>query len=245
MIIESAQNETFKRLLSLLSAKGLKEEGLFLLSGEKLIHEFLKNPNLKVTYEIPAPGHSPLLEMAKQVELTPALFAQIDILGTHFNILVLEQPPIPALTAEDLKNYAPQGIELVVPIGDPGNLGALIRSCEAFRIPRVFLTREAAHPFLPKTVKASAGSVLRLPLAKGPQLSEFPSHCIALDPSGTSIDEFIWPKADLLIVGEEGPGFGDNHFATRIRIPTSGVESLNVVVAASIALSRIPYKDTQ
>jgi len=242
MIIESAQNETFKRLLSLTSSKGLKDEGLFLLSGEKLVREFLKQPNLKIAYEILAPDQVGILTEARTVQFSAALFAQLDVMGTHFTILVLEQPVVPALTAADMESYAPKGIELVAPIGDPGNLGALIRSCEAFGVPRVILSREAAHPFLPKSVKASAGSVLRVSLARGPALAEFPRECIALDMQGVSIDEFVWPSAALLLVGEEGPGFSAAEFSTRICIPTTGVESLNVVVAASIALSRVPRR---
>lgn len=238
-MLSSAQNETFRKLLSLTSAKGLKEEGLFLLSGEKLIREFLRKPHLEIVHEVLSPKLAPLTA-APQVELAAPLFDEIDVLGTHFNILVLKQPEIPLLTAEDMKTYQPHGIEFVAPAGDPGNLGALIRSCEAFGIPRVILTREAAHPFLPKSVKASAGSVLRMKLARGPALAEFPSSCIALDASGTSIDDFKWPARGLLVVGEEGVGFGSAQFPTRIRIPTQGVESLNVVVAASIALSRVP-----
>ncbi len=241
-MIESTQNDTFKKLFSLTSSKGLKEEGLFLLSGEKLIREFLKNPNLKIAYEIPAPRHSPLVKETSILEFSTSLFDQIDVLGTHFNILVLEQPPVPALTAADMASYKPKGIEVVAPIGDPGNLGALIRSCEAFSVPRVILSREAAHPFLPKSVKASAGSVLRVPLARGPSLAEFPPACIALDMKGTPVDDFEWPHNGLLLLGEEGPGLNAAQFPVRICIPTSGVESLNVVVAASIALSRIPKR---
>lgn len=241
-MIESAQNETFKKLHSLTSSKGLKEEGLFLLSGEKLIREFLEKPTLKIVYEIAAPKQKPLAPEAKLVEFSAPLFAQIDVLGTHFSILVLEQPPVQTLSTADLASYAPKGIEVVAPIGDPGNLGALIRSCEAFSVPRVILTKEAAHPFLPKSVKASAGSVLRVPLARGPALTEFPRTCIALDPHGISIDDFSWPLRGLLLLGEEGPGLDSSAFQKRIRIPTTGVESLNVVVAASIALSRIPKR---
>jgi TrmH family RNA methyltransferase len=241
-MLESARNETFRGLLSLTSSKGLKEEGLFLLSGKKLIREFLDSPNLKIVYEITGPSLPPLTKGTQIVELSAPLFAEIDVLGTHFNILVLEQPALPVLTAEELASYTPQAIEVVAPIGDPGNLGALIRSCEAFAIPRIILSREAAHPYLPKAVKASAGSVLRAPLARGPALAEFPASCIALDPHGVSIDDFAWPQRGLLLLGEEGPGLGSARFPTRIRIPTTGVESLNVVVAASIALSRIPKR---
>lgn len=239
-MIESPHNETFKKLLSLTSSKGLKEEGRFLLSGEKLIAEFLKNQNLEIVHEIKTARHPLLTEEAKAIDLAPPLFDQIDVLGTHFNILVVEQPKLPTLTAPDLSAYRPQGIEIVAPIGDPGNLGALIRSCEAFSIRRVILSREAAHPFLPKSVKASAGSVLRVPMARGPSLTEFPPDSIALDMTGISVDDFSWPSRGLLILGEEGPGLDATKFHTRVRIPTTGVESLNVVVAASIALSRLP-----
>lgn len=238
--IESAQNDTYKKILSLTTSKGLKKVGLFLLSGEKLIREFLKKPYLNLVHEIVGPHQPPLQKNdAKQIQLSSELFAELDVLGTHFNILVLEQPEIKTLDVEGIAGYAPNGIEVVMPIGDPGNLGALIRSCEAFAVSSVILTQEAAHPFLPKSVKASAGSVLRVPLSRGPTLKDFPAQCIALDVDGTVIDDFVWPKSGLLVVGEEGPGLSDgkSRFTKHIRIPTQGVESLNVVVAASIALA--------
>jgi tRNA G18 (ribose-2'-O)-methylase SpoU len=235
--IESQQNDTYKKLLSLTTSKGLKKDGLFLLSGEKLIREFLKKPNLKIVYELIGPHQQRLQkDVALQLHLSAELFAELDVLGTRFNILVLEQPKIKTLA--DLPNYNPQGIEVVIPIGDPGNLGALIRSCEAFAVQHVILTQEAAHPFLPKAVKASAGSVLRVALSRGPALADFPANCIALDMDGINIDDFTWPKSGLLVVGEEGPGIGGkSRFSKHVRIPTQGVESLNVVVAASIALA--------
>jgi TrmH family RNA methyltransferase len=242
--IESTQNDTFKKLQSLTSAKGLKKEGLFLLSGEKLIREFLAKPNLKIVYEVMTPALTPLIGAAqtgtKWIQLSSELFAEIDVLGTRYNILVLEQPEIAVL--DDVNFHVPQGIEVVMPIGDPGNLGALLRSCEAFGVKRVILSQEAAHPFLPKAVKASAGSALRLNIARGPILKEFPTTCIALDKDGTLIDDFTWPKNGLLLVGEEGLGLGSNRFKQRVSISTQTVESLNVVVAASIALSRIGAK---
>ena len=114
---------------------------------------------------------APLAKKAKTAQLPADLFAQLDVLGTHFNILTIEQPEI--ATINDIDAHKPRGMEVVLPIGDPGNLGALIRSCEAFSISRVILTKEAAHPFLPKTVKASVAAYLRTPLARGPALAQF------------------------------------------------------------------------
>jgi TrmH family RNA methyltransferase len=239
--IESPQNDTFRKYLSLTTAKGLKQEGFFLLSGERLVREFLAAPGLTIIHELPAPGRQPLTQ-APIIEFSRELFDQIDVLGTHANILVLEQPVLEVLDAGQMKDYAPQGIELAAPIGDPGNLGALLRSCDAFGVTRVILTQEAAHPFLPKAVKASAGSVLRLKICRGPPLADFPAGCIALDAGGVSIYDFTWPKAGLLVVGEEGAGLGEAAFTRRVGIPTEGVESLNAVVAASITLAHIKRK---
>lgn len=237
--IASVQNEQFKKLLSLTTAKGLKKEGMFLLSGEQLILEFIKKPHLKIHCELVTNKLKPLAQKAdvKTLELAPALFDQIDVVGTGFNILVLEQPHVRVFDDRDIQSFKPSGMGLVVPVGDPGNLGALIRSAEAFGAACVFLTKEAAHPFLPKSVKASAGSVLRMTLQRGPALQAFPAHCIALAAHGTPIDDFVWPKNGLLVVGEEGKGLGKARFKHTLSIPTDGVESLNAVVAASVALA--------
>lgn len=239
-MIESTQNDSFKEILSLTSSKGLKETGNFLLCGEKLIREFLQKPHLEIVAEVTSPAQTALVPAARQITLSPALFAQADVLGTHFNLLVLRQPELPVLSAADLASYQPAGVELVAPIGDPGNLGALIRCAEAFGVPKVILAQQAAHPFLPKAVKASAGSVLRVPMARGPALQDFPDDCIALDLDGVAINDFQWPPRGLLLIGEEGPGVNSRRFKTKVTIPTVGVESLNVVVAAGIALSRLP-----
>jgi RNA methyltransferase, TrmH family len=237
LTIDSRANLTFKKLHSLTTAKGLKKEGLFLLCGENLIREFLKSSQLKIHSEIVAPKLKPLLKSSASISLAPALFDEVDSVGTGFNILVIEQPLMEKVEARALGSYKPRGLELVVPLGDPANLGAMLRSAEAFGVSRVILTEEAAHPFLPKAVKASAGSVLRLPILRGPALCTFPDSCIALDMSGVAIDTFVWPKDAMLVVGEEGKGLGHAQFKRRISIPTKGVESLNAVVAASVALA--------
>ncbi|MCL2473530.1 MAG: RNA methyltransferase [Alphaproteobacteria bacterium] len=234
-MIESSQNPVFKKVSSLAASKGIRKEGLFLLSGEKLVREFLKSPNLEIVYEIKTPKHA-AISNSHVIDFSKELFDKIDVLGTHFNILVLKLPEIPSL--DEVSGYAPKGLEVLSPLGDPGNLGALIRSCEAFGVSRLLLTEEAANPFLPKSVKASAGSVLRLPIVNVPALSSFAenSGIFALDMAGKPIEQCDFPKNLLLVLGEEGPGIGHGGFANKISIPTANVESLNAVVAGSIAL---------
>lgn len=241
--ITSKSNEHFKRWSELDSARGLRKHGEFFLMGEKLIVEFLENPNLKIKAEIFPEGGSPItssfpeaaIQKISLFSLPKGLFNELDFLGTHFNLLVLELPEIKSF---ELTTPA-QGLEVVCPLGDPSNLGALIRSSLAFGAKKMILTEEAASPFLPKSVKASAGAVLKMPFLRAGSLSsvmETLQDVYALDMFGEDIEHFAWPNHLRMLIGEEGPGLQKLKIRHRLKIPTQGVESLNASVAAGIAL---------
>lgn len=241
--ITSKSNEHFRRWSDLSSARGIKKHNEFILMGEKLIEEFLANPNFKVKAEIihedlraltPSSaaaqfGRIPVFKLPK------ALFNELDVVGTHYNLLVLEPKALPALPAD----HKVQGLELVCPLGDPGNLGALARSALAFGVSKLILTEESVSPYHPKAIKASAGAMLKLPMFKIGKFAEFVSShegLWALDMKGENVANFKWPKNLQLVIGEEGPGFSGIKGLQRLSVPTHGVESLNATVAASIAL---------
>ena len=236
--IDSHSNPKFKLWLSLLSSKGIKKEGLFLLSGEKLVHEYMRLPSLELVTELVPRGHERLTQNRKNIfELSKDLFSEIDELGTHFNILILKTPEIPPWTPEPSLPPSSIGtIEVFCPLGDPNNVGALIRNAEAFGANTVILTQESANPYLPKAVKASAGSILRMSIKKGPALGQLPPGLIVLDSKGTSLQKYQWPKNSRLLVGEEGVGLSSYSGGVSVSIPTLGVESLNASVAVGIAL---------
>jgi TrmH family RNA methyltransferase len=165
--VESPNNEHFKRWKTLSTPKGIRKEGEFILMGNKLVAEFMRDPgDWVIRAELVTDQLDPYLEKAygdlrrdqprgpKTYSLAPGLFNEIDVLGTHANLLVLEAPQIPAM---DLSTK-PKGLELVCPLGAPTNLGAVIRSALAFGVSRVILTEEACNPFHPKAVKSSAGA---------------------------------------------------------------------------------------
>lgn len=232
--ISSTTNSLFKKFLSLTEAKGLKKEGLFLLSGKNLTQEFLRNPGLKIESEIWMEGQTPQCPAKLQVKLSKALFEEVDVLGTKSPIFVLQQPEI----QEWNFTKPPNGLHLLAPLGDPSNLGALLRSAEAFGVQNVILLKESAHPFLPKAIKASAGSLTRLKLWKGPGIRELKAAhpIVALDLKGSPLSGFSWPELAYLLIGEEGAGLPAISGLLRVKIPTENVESLNATVAASIAL---------
>lgn len=241
--ITSKDNPLFKKLRLLLSAKGIKEHKLFFLMGDKLIKEFTKtkNKNFKVHLVVCSDKYTAKFPF-NTITLSQDLFNELDVLGTHYPLFVLEADDFPTI---DLKQK-PEGVEVVLPIGDPRNLGALARSAVGFGINKIILTQEACHPFLPHSVKASAGAVLKAEFyTAGLKTNELPitGENFALELEGADIGSQKWPKDFRLWLGEEGPGLRleSAQFAKmqHVNIPTHGIESLNASVSAAISFWEI------
>ena len=138
-------------------------------------------------------------------------------------------------------------------VQDPGNIGTILRSAEAFGATGAVATRGSADPWSPKALRASAGSGLRVPVLRGMAIPVLlaqlrvagvkivaaSSHAAGLSAGGAGA------AADLrepvaIFIGNEGAGLPREieHAAdARISIPMSEtVESLNAAVAASVVL---------
>jgi RNA methyltransferase, TrmH family len=147
----------------------------------------------------------------------------------------------------------PSLVVVMAGVQDPGNVGTIVRSAEAFGATGVVATRGSADPWSPKGVRASAGSALRLPLLRGMSISvllaqlRISSIRIIATGSGASkaAESAGLTQTDLrepvaVFVGNEGAGLASEVEAAadaRISIPMSDmVESLNAGIAASILL---------
>jgi RNA methyltransferase, TrmH family len=134
-------------------------------------------------------------------------------------------------------------------VQDPGNAGAIARAAEAFGATGLIFVTGSVGPYHPKTLRASAGSIFRLPVLTGEppgetarRLADAGALLLAADPraSLTLAEVRIEPPAALLI-GSEGHGLRPElaRRASGFRIPTRGVESLNAAVAAGIVLYEV------
>jgi len=132
---------------------------------------------------------------------------------------------------------------------DPGNLGTLIRSAEAFGARAVLLTEGTVSAANQKAVRASAGSLFRIPVLNGldpakliDELRRRRFRLIATTPKGgENFDELDYRGSVALVVGNEGSGLSKDildQIDIKVTIPlAANVESLNVAVASSIILS--------
>lgn len=255
--ISSAQNDHFKYWKTLLKSKGLRESKHFLLSGKKLVQEVLNDKTLvnKVEFILVEKESVAVNEeivftpqiidphlknniSAKIIYLSSSLFKELDILGTKEPILVMEQPEMVSWDPA----FAPKGLEVLCPLGDPQNLGAVIRTSYAFGVSALVLLKEAAHPFLPKSIKASSGAVLKMPLKKGPSIRNIAAKgVVALDLEGIPLNSQKWPVNSMrLLLGEEGKGIPKDFGGERMTLPmVNPMESLNAAVAAGIVIYQL------
>jgi TrmH family RNA methyltransferase len=122
---------------------------------------------------------------------------------------------------------------------DPGNVGAILRTAEAFSVDTVLLTLGCADPYGPKALRAAMGAALRQKIAFVEPDSLPPLPLVALDADGDDIRSWK-PEPCIAVIGNEGEGIAPEFLrkcGKRLRIPMTGrVESLNAAVAAAVLM---------
>jgi len=172
-----------------------------------------------------------------------ALFDTIAATETPQGVIALVRPR--AWAPGDLFRGRPL-VVVVDGVQDPGNAGAITRAAEAFGATGIVFLRETVSPFNPKTLRASAGSLFRLPylwgLERDRARQEFRKRetqvVAASSEHGDAPDRVDWTVPTALVIGSEARGVSEpfQHNARTVRIPTQGVESLNASVAAAVLL---------
>lgn len=240
-MIESPDNDSFKLLRGLHTARGIRKSGQALVGGvryvQEILQEFPGSCAAWVTCGPPAPPPD-APEHLQWLQLSPKLFREIDSVGTGPPLLLVRVPQIPVWSDD---SWTP-GCTLFVPFQDPENVGAVLRSAAAFGVSRVVLLEEAAHPFHPRSLRAAGGSaVFRLEILQGPALADLRvsgAPLFALSAEGSDVGSFAFPSSFGLLPGLEGPGVPDDRRGPQaLRVPMQpGQESLNAATATAIVL---------
>lgn len=248
-VISSRSNARVKQLRAAFSDKRRLSEGLVGIEGEHLLDEAMRSGIVPKTLflssrrEIP-PAIAPATEI---VRLSDDVFASAVETRSPQGIAALVEPRVH--TIEDVIGSGPSLIIVAAGLQDPGNLGTLIRSAEAFGATGILTTPGTVSQWNQKALRASVGSVFRLPVASATHheittlsrrgLSFF-AAVGSRDSGVISAQDTDLRKACAIIIGNEGAGLSDVWISlatAKITIPCPGpVESLNAAVAGSLLL---------
>jgi TrmH family RNA methyltransferase len=251
-VISSAANPLLKEVRRALLRGALTSAGCCVAETFHLLEEALRS-----ACSVPAVLAAQSMEAAveKQVRRMPEirvvvlpdrLFHSLPSTESNQGVIALVRPP--AWTLDELFRERPL-VVVLDGMQDPGNAGAIIRAAEAFGATGVIFVKGSVSPFNPKTLRASTGSLFRVPFVFGLEAKQVRA---ALDDRHLDLYAAVPPgagktlspnEADLargcaLIVGSEARGVcPELRAAARdLSIPTAGVESLNAAVAAGILL---------
>jgi RNA methyltransferase, TrmH family len=227
MTITSSHNDRLKLIRRLQQRKHREREGLFLGEGEDLLaaaHEAGVEPVELLTAAGEALGGT---------EVEPDLLAGASTLGSGTRAIgIWSQRWADAIDPPAIYLHG---------IGDPGNVGAIVRSAAALTGGTVVIGPESADPYSPKAVRASMGAIFSQPIARA-GAAETPEPRVALVAHGGEALSGL-DRVGALCLGAERGGLPAEVLALcerRVTIPVRpGVESLNVAAAAAIALHRI------
>ena len=243
--VTSASNEKVKAFKSLQSAKGRAAQGLFVAEGRKLCAEAFRDACVDtLMVDIDRAGEfEDMISMAPQTLLVPAhVLSSVCEAKTPQGVAASVAHPAPMdLSAASGCILALDGVQ------DPGNVGTMLRTAEAAGFSGALLSPQCADAFSTKTVRATMGSIFRLPIWRGEMtqaleiLRTVGFSIVTTELEGTELrrGEEI-QKPFVLVIGSEGNGITAPVRAMadrRVRIPMRGrAESLNAAVAAGVLM---------
>lgn len=249
-IIKSKENPLAREIKSLIDEK--EKRGVFLLESKKLVEEALIS-DVDIKYILVTEkffkekaDFIKKLEGYEVIVINEKIERSLATVETPQGILAVACP------REKKKiSFKSDSIFLFLhKIKDPGNLGTVFRSAEAFGVERIFLSPDSCSPFNTKVVRASAGSCLRVNFSENvefervrKEIRERKGKIYSTSPKGGIPPwEVEWEGMICLVIGSEPEGIPQQIISLSdsvISIPQLSCESLNIAISTSIILYEI------
>jgi TrmH family RNA methyltransferase len=250
--VDSRQNARIKELRRAFAEAMRNQQGEVAIEGMHLLEEAIRS-GLKLSTVFFSESarervHKLLPQLSSHAEallLPDAVFASAVPTETPQGVAALVR--VKPSTLENTLKADPALLVITAGLQDPGNLGTIARSAEAFGVTGLLLGERTVSPWNWKAMRASAGSLFRVPAVRvelAVALPELKRHGVQLlatsSHKGTAISEVDLRQSVAFIIGNEGAGVPKEVLAEVdgiVAIPqTSKVESLNAGIAASILL---------
>lgn len=230
-MLTSLDNPKIKALMKLKKAKERKKEKKFIVEGPHLVEEAKKLNLLIEAFSIDEKEE--YTSISKQMM---DKIAETDTTVTEIGLCKM-------IESDKLTDK----ILILDAVQDPGNLGAMMRSANAFGFKTIVLGDGSCDIYNPKVIRSSQGAIFKLNFLHK-NIVEFIDELNDYDIYGTSVvngielDNVTMNKKIAIILGNEGNGISEEVFKKlnkNIYIPMENTESLNVSVAASIIMYKL------
>ena len=252
-MITSPANARLKLVRRLASRRQRERSGLFVCEGEDLVTAALEAGIEPVEALVDAERPVLLDELPRAELVAPPLLADVSALAHPPRVVaVFRRADLPGLATSGVRPRTwPDGrwrAGLALwHVADPGNVGTLVRAADALGPAFLALSAGCADPTGPKALRASAGAVFRVPLAR---FDEAPPPLVALVPrGGEPLGELELGGGATFVLGAEREGLPDDVLArcdARAHIPQAPeAESLNVAMAGTIALYEVSRRPSR
>ena len=251
-MITSTSNQQMKTIVQLnKKAKARRELRAFIVEGIKMYREtpreLLQRVYVSEQFIKDEENHACFMQSGIDYEVvSDSVFAHVCDTNTPQGILAVVRQPV--YDFEDLLRAHPTRLLVLEDIQDPGNLGTMFRTGEGAGLTGIIMTRETVDLFSPKTVRATMGSIYRMPFYVAEDLSQ---TLLALRTAGVHTfaahlrgekyyDELDFTGPTAFLIGNEGNGLKKETADladTYLKIPMEGqLESVNAAMAAGILM---------
>ncbi|MDD5999803.1 MAG: RNA methyltransferase [Lachnospiraceae bacterium] len=252
-MITSTSNDRIKQIMKYRkSAKERRKQGVFLVEGIRMFVEIPETwcQEVYMTEDFLERHQEQIPEyLLSKVELVAphVMEAMTDTKTPQGVISVVSQPTYSIEEVCMQKEDSEPLILALENLQDPGNLGTIVRTAEGAGVTGIVMSRETVDIYNPKVVRATMGSIFRVPFCYVENLTDWIASMNVREVGtysahlqGTSFYDFDYQKPTIFCIGNEGNGLTDALSQTtkhKIKIPMMGnVESLNAATAATVLM---------
>lgn len=250
-IITSRENPLIKLVAALqVSSEKRRRNGLFVLEGLRICKDACDNGirfDKLIVSDAAAEKYAADTEKFSLIsdecyKIPDSLFKKISDTKTPQGIIAVAKMPVTGFYGIDKKGK----YIALENVADPSNLGAVSRTAEALGVNGIILSSDGCDPYSPKALRASMGTLLRVPVFVTESFAEtlkstgLKRYACVVDKTAESIKKQSFENGSVVMIGNEANGLTDSAKQSAdvlVTIPMTGrAESLNAAAAAAIAI---------
>ncbi len=250
ILIQSSDNSIYKQIKKLQTKNGRTKAGQYIAEGKRAVCDAISN-GADVAWIFWEEGYVPDFDTRniKTYELSKKLFDSLKLTVTSQGIMAVINFNLPAVDDMDMSAYSK--VVYLDSVQDPGNMGTIIRSCDALGADAIVISRGCVDIFNPKVVRSTMASIMNVPHFIDTDSTEtiarfksFGYTVFGTFPDGDALSCNVdYTDKTLLVMGNEANGICDDIAKMcdfKIKIPMLGrAESLNVATALTVMLYEI------